>query len=250
MKALILVDIQYDFCPGGSLAVPEGDEIIPLVNRLQKKFDLIVATQDWHPRGHSSFAGTHGKPPYEAVILSGSPQTLWPDHCVQGTHGADLLAALDKTRLARIFQKGTDPRIDSYSGFLDADHKNSTGLADFLREHHVARVYIAGLATDYCVKYTALDAVQLGFEAYVIRDACRGVNLQEHGGGENHSQWIVAKYADDPKEGRRFGETGRGPKNTRRKKENALRKKTGWIPTRICSRCARYLDPAFACHRP
>jgi nicotinamidase/pyrazinamidase len=178
MKALILVDIQYDFCPGGSLAVPEGDEIIPLVNRLQKAFDLIVATQDWHPRGHGSFAGTHGKPPYEAVILNGSPQTLWPDHCVQGTHGADLVAALDKTRIARIFQKGTDPRIDSYSGFLDADHKNSTGLADFLREHHVARVYIAGLATDYCVKYTALDAVQLGFEAYVIRDACRGVNLQ------------------------------------------------------------------------
>jgi nicotinamidase/pyrazinamidase len=178
MKALILVDIQYDFCPGGSLAVPEGDEIVPIANRLQKKFDLIVATQDWHPRGHGSFASTHGKPPYEAVFINGSPQTLWPDHCVQGSHGAELVAPLDKTRIARIFQKGTDPRIDSYSGFLDADHKNSTGMADFLRGHDVTRVYLAGLATDYCVKYTALDAVQLGFEAFVVQDACRGVNLQ------------------------------------------------------------------------
>jgi nicotinamidase/pyrazinamidase len=178
MKALILIDIQYDFCSGGSLAVPEGDEIVPIANHLQKKFDLIVATQDWHPRGHGSFASTHDKPPYEVVFINGSPQTLWPDHCVQGTHGAELVASLDRARIARIFQKGTDPRIDSYSGFLDADHKNSTGMADFLREHHVTRVYIAGLATDYCVKYTALDAVQLGFESYVVQDACRGVNLR------------------------------------------------------------------------
>ncbi len=178
MKALILVDIQYDFCPGGSLAIPEGDEIVPIANRVQKKFDLIVATQDWHPRGHGSFASTHGKPMYEVIGINGSSQTLWPDHCVQGSHGADLVAPLEKARIARIFQKGTDPRIDSYSGFLDADHRNSTGMADFLREHHVTRVYIAGLATDYCVKYTAIDAAQLGFEAYVIADACRGVNLQ------------------------------------------------------------------------
>jgi nicotinamidase/pyrazinamidase len=178
MKALILIDIQYDFCPGGSLAVPQGDEIIPITNRLQKAFDLIVATQDWHPLGHGSFASTHGKPPYEVITIDDSPQTLWPDHCVQDTHGAELMAAVDRSRIARVFQKGTDPRIDSYSGFLDADHRNSTGLADFLREHHVTRVYIAGLATDYCVKYTALDAVQLGFEAYVVADACRGVNLQ------------------------------------------------------------------------
>jgi nicotinamidase/pyrazinamidase len=178
MKALILVDIQYDFCPGGSLAVPQGDEIIPIANRLQKAFDLIVATQDWHPRGHGSFASTLGKPVYEVVAINGSPQTLWPDHCVQGTHGAELMSALDKSRIARIFQKGTDPRIDSYSGFLDADHRNSTGLADFLREHHVSRVAIAGLATDYCVKYTALDAVRLGFQTSVVIDACRGVNLQ------------------------------------------------------------------------
>lgn len=178
MKALILVDIQYDFCPGGKLAVPLGDEIIPIANRLQKAFDLIVATQDWHPRGHGSFASTHGKPVYAVIDIHGSPQTLWPDHCVQDTHGAELMAALEKSRITRIFQKGTDPQIDSYSGFLDADHRNATGLADFLREHHVTRVYIAGLATDYCVRYTALDAVKLGFEAYVVADACRGVNLQ------------------------------------------------------------------------
>jgi nicotinamidase/pyrazinamidase len=178
MNALILVDIQYDFCPGGSLAVPEGDKIVPLVNRLQKKFDLVVATQDWHPRGHGSFASAHGKPVYAVIDIHGSPQTLWPDHCVQDSHGAELVAALETDRIARIFKKGTDPRIDSYSGFLDADHKKSTGLADYLREQHVKGVTIAGLATDYCVKYTALDAAQLGFEACVVADACRGVNLQ------------------------------------------------------------------------
>ena len=178
MKALILVDIQNDFCPGGALAVPDGDAILPLVNRLQRKFDLVVATQDWHPRGHGSFAGTHGKPVYAVVEIHGAPQTLWPDHCVQGTRGAELVAGLDQTRIARVFRKGTDPAIDSYSGFLDADHRNSTGLADYLRARGVEAVAIAGLATDYCVKYTALDAVKLGFRAAVIEDACRGVNIR------------------------------------------------------------------------
>jgi len=178
MKALILVDIQYDFCPGGALAVPDGNAVVPPANRLQKKFGLVVATQDWHPRGHGSFASTHGKPTYEVVSIHGAPQTLWPDHCVQGTHGAELVAALDRGRIVRVFQKGTDPAIDSYSGFLDADHRNSTGLADYLREHAVADVYVAGLATDYCVKYTALDAVKFGFRTHVVEDACRGVNLQ------------------------------------------------------------------------
>jgi nicotinamidase/pyrazinamidase len=178
MKALILVDIQYDFCPGGSLAVPNGDEVIPVVNRLQSAFDLVVATQDWHPRGHGSFASTHGQPVYSVIDIHGLPQTLWPDHCVQGTHGADLVAGLDRTRIAWVFQKGTNPEIDSYSGFLDADHKNSTGLADYLRAKGVDEVYIAGLATDYCVRYTALDAVQLGFRVHVVVDGCRGVNLK------------------------------------------------------------------------
>ncbi len=177
MKALILVDIQYDFCPGGSLAVPDGDAVVPVANRLQSQFGLVVATQDWHPRGHGSFASTHNKPVYEVIQIHGAPQTLWPDHCVQGTHGAELLSALDRARIARIFQKGTDPEIDSYSGFLDADHKHSTGLADYLREHGVDEVFIAGLATDYCVKYTALDAAPLGFGTHVIEDGCRGVNL-------------------------------------------------------------------------
>jgi nicotinamidase/pyrazinamidase len=177
MKALILVDIQYDFCPGGSLAVPDGDAVVPVANRVQRRFGLVVATQDWHPRGHGSFASTHGKPVYEVIQIHGAPQTLWPDHCVQGTHGAELVSALDRARIARIFQKGTDPEIDSYSGFLDADRRHSTGLADFLRERGVDEVYLAGLATDYCVKYTALDAAQLGFRAHVIEDGCRGVNL-------------------------------------------------------------------------
>ena len=177
MKALILVDIQYDFCPGGSLAVPDGDAVVPVANRLQKKFELVAATQDWHPRGHGSFASSHGKPVYAVIRIHGAPQTLWPDHCVQGTHGAELVSALDRARIARIFQKGTDPEIDSYSGFLDADHKHSTGLADYLRERGVDEVYVAGLATDYCVKYTALDAARLGFRTHVIEDGCRGVNL-------------------------------------------------------------------------
>jgi nicotinamidase/pyrazinamidase len=178
MKALILVDLQYDFCPGGSLAVPQGDRILPTANRLQEKFDLVVATQDWHPRGHASFASTHGRQPGEVIEIHGAPQTLWPDHCVQGSPGAELRAELDRTRIARVFRKGANPGIDSYSGFLDADHRNATGLADFLRERGVDEVYLAGLATDYCVRFTALDAVQLGFRANVVADACRGVNLR------------------------------------------------------------------------
>jgi nicotinamidase/pyrazinamidase len=177
MKALILVDIQNDFCPGGSLAVPDGDAIVPLVNRLQEQFPLVVATQDWHPPNHGSFASTHGKKAYAVMEIRGASQTLWPDHCVQKTHGAELVAGLDRERIARTFTKGTDPAVDSYSGFLDADHRKATGLADFLREHAVEEVAIVGLATDYCVKYTALDAVKLDFRAVVIADACRGVNL-------------------------------------------------------------------------
>jgi nicotinamidase/pyrazinamidase len=177
MKALILVDIQYDFSPGGALAVPDGDAVVPVANRLQKQFDLVVATQDWHPRGHGSFASTHGKPVYSIIPIHGTPQTLWPDHCVQGTHGAELAGTLERTRIARIFQKGMDPEIDSYSGFLDADRRHSTGLADYLREHGVDEVFIAGLATDYCVKYTALDAAGAGFRACVVADGCRGVDI-------------------------------------------------------------------------
>jgi nicotinamidase/pyrazinamidase len=160
-SALILVDIQNDFCPGGSLAVKDGDKVVPVVNELQKRFALVVATKDWHPAGHSSFA------------------SLWPPHCVQETAGAEFVAALDTSRVARVFLKGTDMEIDSYSGFFDNEHRRATGLGDYLRERGVTDVTIAGLATDYCVKYTALDARMLGFKTTVVADACRGVEVQE-----------------------------------------------------------------------
>ncbi len=160
-SALILVDIQNDFCPGGSLAVKEGDRIVPVVNELQKRFPLIVATKDWHPVGHSSFA------------------SLWPPHCVQETAGAEFVPGLDTSRVARVFLKGTDMEIDSYSGFFDNEHQRATGLGDYLKERGVTDVTIAGLATDYCVKYTALDALMLGFNTTVVADACRGVEVAE-----------------------------------------------------------------------
>jgi nicotinamidase/pyrazinamidase len=179
MRALVLVDIQNDFLPGGALPVPEGDEIIEVVNDLQVRFDLVVATQDWHPPEHSSFAANHpGKKSGDVIDLYGLPQILWPDHCVQHTRGAAFVGLLHTGRIDRIFQKGTDPTIDSYSGFFDNGHRKPTGLADYLKSQGVTDVYIAGLATDYCVKFTALDAVKLGFNTFVIEDACRGVNLR------------------------------------------------------------------------
>jgi nicotinamidase/pyrazinamidase len=178
MDALILVDIQNDFLPGGSLAVPRGDEVIPVANRLIKKFDLVIATQDWHPKDHGSFASRHpGSKPGDMSELHGLPQVMWPDHCVQNTHGAEFAATLDLQRIKHVIRKGTDPTIDSYSGFFDNGHRKDTGLADLLRKLGVTRVVIAGLATDYCVKATALDARKLGFETVVVRDGVRGVNL-------------------------------------------------------------------------
>lgn len=178
MTALVIVDIQNDFLPGGALAVPEGDQIIPIVNSLLPRFELIVATQDWHPPGHASFAANHpGRKPYEQIDLDGLPQTLWPVHCVQNTGGALFAPGLDTRRVARVFPKGTDPRIDSYSGLFDNGHRQSTGLAEWLRERGVSDIDVVGLATDYCVKFTALDAAQEGFRVHLIEDACRGVNL-------------------------------------------------------------------------
>jgi nicotinamidase/pyrazinamidase len=178
MKALILVDIQNDFLPGGALAVPHGDEVIPVANRVQRAFELVVATQDWHPADHGSFAATHpGRNVGERATLGGLPQVLWPVHCVQHTRGAELAAALDTTRLARVFPKGTEPEIDSYSGFFDNGHRKATGLGDYLRARGVTEVFVLGLATDYCVKATALDARQLGFATRLIVDGCRGVEL-------------------------------------------------------------------------
>ena len=181
MKALILVDIQNDFLPGGALAVPDGDQVIAPANALidRGRFDLIVATQDWHPRDHGSFAANHpGKKIYDKIDLNGLPQTLWPVHCVQHTRGAELNKSLRRDRIGRVFQKGTDPGIDSYSGFYDNGHRKSTGLADYLKAQGVDEVFICGLATDYCVNFTALDARQLGFKTTLIEDACRGVNIR------------------------------------------------------------------------
>ena len=179
MKTLIIVDVQNDFIAGGALAVPEGGQIIPLVNRLQPGFALVVATQDWHPAGHASFAANHpGKRPGEMIDLDGLPQVLWPVHCVQGTPGADFAPGLDRGRWAHVFQKGTGAHIDSYSGFFDNGHRRATGLGGYLQSRGADEVFIVGLATDYCVKFTALDACGLGFRVTLIADACRGVELQ------------------------------------------------------------------------
>ena len=179
MRALILVDIQNDFLPGGALAVPEGDTVVPIANKLQVAFPLVVATQDWHPANHGSFAANHpGKNAFEQIDLNGLPQTLWPIHCVQGTAGAELADGLQRNRIAKVFAKGTDPGIDSYSGFFDNGHRKATGLGDWLKAKGVTEVFVCGLATDYCVKFTALDAVSLGFKTHLVEDACRGVNLR------------------------------------------------------------------------
>jgi nicotinamidase/pyrazinamidase len=178
-SALILVDLQNDFLPGGALAVPGGDEVIPIANRLQSGFDVIVATQDWHPANHGSFAANHpGKKPGDWVHLNGLEQILWPTHCVQETYGAEFAAGLERDRWTRIFRKGTDRDIDSYSGFFDNGRRKATGLGDFLTSRQITEVYVMGLATDYCVKHTALDARELGFETWLVEDGCRGVELQ------------------------------------------------------------------------
>lgn len=179
MNALILVDIQNDFLPGSALAVPNGDAIVPIVNQLQPRFDLVVATQDWHPANHGSFAANHrGKNPFEVIDLNGLTQVLWPVHCVQNTNGGDFAPGLDRDRWDRVFHKGTDSTVDSYSGFFDNGHRQATGLGDYLRAKGVTDVSVVGLATDYCVKFTVLDALELGFKTRLIEDACRGIDLQ------------------------------------------------------------------------
>ena len=178
MKALILTDIQNDFLPGGALAVPDGDAVIPIANEVQAAFPLVVATQDWHPANHGSFAANHpGGNAFEQIDLNGLPQTLWPVHCVQNTPGAALASGLKQNRIAKIFQKGTDPGIDSYSALFDNGHRKSTGLGEWLKGNGVNEVFLCGLTTDYCVRFTALDAAQFGFKATVIEDACRGIDL-------------------------------------------------------------------------
>jgi nicotinamidase/pyrazinamidase len=179
VKALILVDLQNDFLAGGALSVPDGDAVLSIANQLAASFALVAATQDWHPANHGSFAANHpGRTVFEEIDLHGLPQTLWPVHCVQGTPGAALAPGLNQAAITRVFQKGTDPGIDSYSGFFDNGRRKSTGLGEWLRAKGVTEVYVCGLATDYCVKFTALDAVELGFHTHLVEDACRGVELR------------------------------------------------------------------------
>ena len=175
---LIVVDVQNDFCPGGALAVPRGDEIIPIINSLAARFRNVVLTQDWHPRGHSSFASSHpGKKPFETVTAYYGPQVLWPDHCVQNTPGAAIHPALDIPHAALIVRKGMHGTIDSYSTFFENDRKTPTGLIGYLRERGLTRLFLAGLAFDFCVRYSAEDARRQGFDAFIIEDACRGIEL-------------------------------------------------------------------------
>ncbi|PCC68078.1 nicotinamidase/pyrazinamidase [Nannocystis exedens] len=179
MRALILVDIQNDFLPGGALAVPEGDRVIAVANALMPLFPLVVATQDWHPPDHGSFAANHaGRAPGEVVTLAGLQQVLWPTHCVQGTRGAEFAGTLQQGPVAQIFVKGVDAEVDSYSGFFDNGRRRSTGLGEYLRAHEVREAVVLGLATDYCVKFTALDALSLGMATTLVEDGCRGVELR------------------------------------------------------------------------
>ena len=175
---LIVVDIQNDFCPGGALSVPRGDEVIPLINRLAECFTNVVLTQDWHPPDHFSFASTHrGKKPYDTIIVDYGPQILWPDHCIRATPGADFHKDLDIPHAALVLRKGTDRKIDSYSTFYENDRKTPTGLVGYLRDRGFTRVFLAGLAFDFCVRYSAEDATREGFEVVVVEDACRGIDV-------------------------------------------------------------------------
>jgi len=175
---LIVIDVQYDFCPGGALAVNDGDAVIAPIQRVARRFQHIVLTQDWHPAHHSSFASSHpGKQPYEQIELSYGQQTLWPDHCVQSSKGAELHAELGLPQAELILRKGFHAEIDSYSAFFENDRTTSTGFAGYLADRSLTRVFLAGLAYDYCVGYSALDARRLGLEVYVLRDACRAIDL-------------------------------------------------------------------------
>lgn len=196
MKALILVDLQNDFLPGGALAVPDGDAVIPVANRSQEYFDRVIATKDWHPPNHGSFASNHpGKAVGEVVELGGQEQILWPDHCVRETRGSQFAPGLETAGIEKIFYKGIDPEVDSYSALYDNAHLRATGLGDYLEETGVDEIYILGLATDYCVKFTALDALDLGFKVHVLADGCRAVDLNP-GDGERALEEIAAHGAN------------------------------------------------------
>ncbi len=177
-NVLLVIDVQYDFCTGGNLAVPGGEEVVPVISALGRKFDNVALTQDWHPSGHSSFASSHeSAEPYSEITMPYGPQTLWPDHCIQGTKGAELHEGLDIPHAAMIVRKGFRQEIDSYSAFFENDHKTPTGLAAYLRERGFTKVTCVGLATDFCVRFSAIDARALGFETVVNLEACRAINM-------------------------------------------------------------------------
>ena len=178
MQCLLVIDVQNDFCQGGALAVAKADAIVPTINALMPDYDLVIFTQDWHPAGHSSFASTHGATPFSTTQMPYGEQVLWPDHCIIGTKGAGFHPALDTNAPHAIIRKGTNPAIDSYSAFFDNDKKTPTGLDGLLRTRGVERITMAGLATDYCVAWSALDAAKLGFEVEVLLQACRGIDLE------------------------------------------------------------------------
>lgn len=177
MKTLIITDVQHDFLPGGALGIAGGDAIVPIINKLIPKFDHVFATQDWHPPHHVSFASTHKRKVGDVIHIGKIDQILWPDHCVQNTHGADFAKGLHREKIEAVFHKGVDPKVDSYSTFFDNAWHRSTGLADHLLKRHLKDLYFVGLATDYCILYSVLDALDLGFKVTVIRDACRPINL-------------------------------------------------------------------------
>jgi nicotinamidase/pyrazinamidase len=179
MKALLIVDVQNDFCPGGALEVPNGDQIIPTINKLSQQFDIVIQTQDWHPKGHSSFASSHeGKEPFETIEMPYGQQVLWPDHCVQGSQGANFHPDLKTNPSQLIIRKGFRKDIDSYSAFFENDDETTTGLTGYLRERNIDTLYAVGLATDFCVKWSVVDGIKEGFNVYVVEDAVKGIDIE------------------------------------------------------------------------
>ncbi|TYB74300.1 bifunctional nicotinamidase/pyrazinamidase [Bizionia myxarmorum] len=179
MKTLLIIDVQNDFMPGGSLAIPNGDKIVSVINTMQYKFDLVVASQDWHPKDHVSFASNHsGKKTFDEIEIQGKPQTLWPDHCVQGTEGAEFHSDLDTKPWEAIFRKGTDKTIDSYSAFYDNGHLKSTGLAGYLKEKGTSQLFLCGLAADICVYFSIYDAFKEGFACFYVEDASQPLDVE------------------------------------------------------------------------
>lgn len=190
MKALLVVDIQNDFCPGGALAVPDGDTIVPTVNKLIDQFDTVIQTQDWHPAGHHSFASSHdGKDPYDTVEMDYGTQVLWPDHCVQGSEGAEFHPDLNTTKTQVVIRKGFRKSIDSYSTFYENDNETPTGLTGYLRDRGITDLYTVGLATDFCVKWSILDGIKEGFSMYIVEDAVKGIDLN----GSLDEAWMEMK---------------------------------------------------------